>query len=106
MARITIATVNGEGMNDWFTQDAEAPDWKATFSPDGVVNDTHVTAGRLGALIRSLNADVVAVQEGPSRLAELGLFVDRYLANAGQPLYRHFLGDTGAPQKVGLLYKP
>src|SRR5207237_4377443 len=35
------------------------------------------------------------------------LFVAKYLADSnGQPLYSVLLGDSGAAQKLGLLYKP
>jgi hypothetical protein len=47
------------------------------------------------------------VQEGPSRQSELELFVAQYLKdNNGHSLYNVLLGDSGAAQKLGLLYKP
>jgi hypothetical protein len=103
MPSVRICSVNGEWVNDWFTPDAE-PDveWRPEFTRDGQVNDTQETAGRLAAMIGAIDPDVVALQEGPSRAAELALFVRDHLADA----YEFFLGDSGGAQKLGLLYKP
>jgi endonuclease/exonuclease/phosphatase family metal-dependent hydrolase len=68
---------------------------------DGATNDTAEAAGRLVAMIEAIDPDVVAIQEGPSRGAELGLFVQHWLANG----FEYFLGDSGGAQKLGLLYK-
>jgi endonuclease/exonuclease/phosphatase family metal-dependent hydrolase len=102
MTQIRICSLNAEWMNDWFTSDSEVAAFKPTFTRDEVENDTAETAGRLAAMINAIDPDVLAIQEGPSRNAELGLFVHDYLSGA----YEHFLGDTGAAQKLGLLYKP
>jgi endonuclease/exonuclease/phosphatase family metal-dependent hydrolase len=100
---LLVATINGEWMNDWFTPDAESEvAWRAQFTRDGQTNDTDQTASRLAAMIRAIDPDVLALEEGPSRLAELALFVRDHLADS----YAFFLGDTGAQQKLGLLYKP
>jgi endonuclease/exonuclease/phosphatase family metal-dependent hydrolase len=90
-------------MNDWFTPDA-LPEvaWRPQFTRDGQVNDTQQAAGRLAAMIRDIDPDVLALQEGPSRRAELELFVRDHLDDT----YELFLGDTGAQQKLALLYKP
>src|SRR5829696_3295292 len=95
MARLRICSVNGEWMNDWFTPDAVPDvDWRAEFTRDGQVNDTQKTAGRLAAMIRAIDPDVLALEEGPSRPAELALFVKDHLGDD----YAFFLGDTGAQQ--------
>jgi hypothetical protein len=103
---LSIATVNGEWMNDWFTPDAEPAQFKTQFSRDGEVGNTESAASRLAGLINALGADVVAPVEAPSRAAELALFVDRYLATNGSPTYRFLLGDAGGSQKLALLFKP
>ena len=90
-------------MNHWFTQDAEPAAFRPQFSRDGgPPNDTDRTATRVAETIRAIDPDVLAIQEGPSRAAELGLFVRDYLNDD----YEYFLSDTGAQQKLGLLYKP
>ncbi len=96
-----ICSVNVEWMNDWFTSDDEPVAFRRQFRRDGQLNDTAETAGRLAALLRSIDADVIAIQEGPSRAAELALFVDEYLEGA----YEFFHGDSGGQQKLALLYR-
>jgi endonuclease/exonuclease/phosphatase family metal-dependent hydrolase len=88
-------------MNDWFTPDDEPVGFRAQFRRDGQTNDTAVTAGRLAAMLRAIDADVIAIQEGPSRTAELALFVDTYLDGD----YAFFHGDSGGQQKLALLYR-
>jgi endonuclease/exonuclease/phosphatase family metal-dependent hydrolase len=103
MTEITIASVNGEWMNNWFTGDDEAAEFGQTFFIDGERGDTAEAAGRLAALITSLDADIIALMEAPSRAGELELFVDKYLSDAG---YRFILGDSGGAQKLALLFRP
>jgi endonuclease/exonuclease/phosphatase family metal-dependent hydrolase len=103
VARFAITTLNGEWMNDWFTPDAAAgPAWRPTFVRDGVECDTEQAAGLLAGLIADLDSDVVALQEAPSRAAELALFLDTHLAGR----YRFLIGDSGGSQKLALLAKP
>lgn len=103
MTRFGIATVNGEWMNDWFAPDSgDGAVWRPTFVRDGVECDTERAAGLLAGLIADLDADVVALQEAPSRAAELALFLDTHLAGR----YRFLIGDSGGAQKLALLAKP
>ena len=107
MADLRIATVNGEWMNDWFTADAEAGvAFKPPLIRDGEAHDTAQAAGRLGAMIRAIDAEVIALVEAPSRLAELEVFVAEYLSENGTPRYACLLGDSGGSQKLGLLTNP
>jgi hypothetical protein len=101
-----ICSFNGEWMNDWFTPDAEAVAFKPTFVRDNHVNNTAQTVGRAGTLLRALDADIIALQEAPSRAAELALFIQDQLSDNGMPRYQFFLGDSGGAQKLALLYKP
>jgi len=98
-----------EWMNDWFGPDGAAPAFRPSF-PDrddpAFTNDTHQTASRAAALIRAIDPDIMGILEAPSRQAELDLFVQQYLSDGDQPRYYTLLGDTGAAQKVGLLFKP
>jgi endonuclease/exonuclease/phosphatase family metal-dependent hydrolase len=99
---VRICSVNGEWMNDWFTADAEAAAFRPQFERDGETNNTAETAGRLARMITAVDPDVLAIEEAPSRPAELALFVHDHLADA----YEHVLGDSGGAQKLALLYKP
>jgi hypothetical protein len=106
MPTVEVSAQNVDWMNDWFESGSGPPKFRTTFTRDKHKSDTNETATRLAALIKALDADVLAIEEGPSRQAELQLFIDTYLTENGQPIYDCFLGDTGATQKAGLLYKP
>ncbi len=109
MPVLTVASWNLEWMNDWFAADSQVAAFKPTFSDRDIPNhqnNTQATAQRVASVIRAINPDVLAVQEAPSRLAELQLFVNQFLVTPShQPRYTAFLGSTGAQQKVGLLVK-
>src|SRR5262245_39271456 len=100
MPELRIASLNGEWMNSWFTADGLPVAFLPTFKQPGESqsNSTSITAGRLAAVIRAINADIVALQEAPSRLAELQLFIATHLSDAGVPIYNGILGDSGGAQ--------
>jgi endonuclease/exonuclease/phosphatase family metal-dependent hydrolase len=106
MPELTITTINGVWMNDWFTPDAEPAAFTPSFTRDGDTGVTGEAAGRLARLIRSIDADVVALVEAPSRAAELSLFIKEYLTESGAAQYDFVLGDSGGSQKLALLFKP
>jgi hypothetical protein len=107
MPTVTICSLNVEWMNDWFTADADPVAFRPTFTRDGHTSTTSDVATRTAGLIRALGAAVLAIEEGPSRPAELALLIHDHLSDVnGQPLYEFFLSDSGAQQRVGLLYKP
>lgn len=95
-------------MNSWFTPDSTVAAFLPTFKLPGESqsNSTSQTAGRLAALILAIDPDILALQEAPSRQAELDLFITTYLAGPGGPLYNAILGDSGGAQKLAVLYKP
>ena len=76
-----IANWNIEWMNRWFLPDSEAPAWRSSEQIAGVT-DIEALAGRVAGVIRGIGADVLTIQEGPSRKSELALFVDDYLDGA------------------------
>ena len=105
MPRIRLASQNCEWMNTFFGPDAKAPAWLKTGQIDQAKYNVDKAAGRLAALLLALDADVICIQEAPSRPGELELFLERYLKVNGGPAYDYLLGDTGGAQKVGLLFR-
>lgn len=74
-----IANWNIEWMNDWFTPiSAGAPAWRTANESRGIT-DVAALAGRVARVIRALQAEVITIQEGPSRAGEMQLFVDDFL---------------------------
>jgi len=109
MPEIRVCSFNVEWMNDWFVSGSGPAAFKTQFHDrdSSHLNDTNATATRTAAVIRAIDPDILGIQEAPSRQVELELFVAKYLADSnGQPLYQVFLGDSGAAQKLGVLYKP
>ncbi|MBI3079398.1 MAG: endonuclease/exonuclease/phosphatase family protein [Deltaproteobacteria bacterium] len=106
MATLTICSFNIEWMNDWFTSGTGPARFLREFTKDGHRNDTHITASRAAAVVRAVDPDILAIQEAPSRPEELDLFIRDDLSDSGSPRYKFFLGDSGAAQKLALLYKP
>lgn len=105
MPSITIVSFNIEWMNDWFAHDTEPAVLIPSFTRDRHHSNTEQTARRAAQVIRDIDPDILAIQEGPSRPAEMALFITEYLADAGEPRYRFFLSDSGRQQRPALLYK-
>ncbi|TVQ95107.1 MAG: hypothetical protein EA400_00420 [Chromatiaceae bacterium] len=70
---------NIEWMNDWFAPiSAGAPAWRQD-NPGRGITDVAGLAARVASVIEQLAPDVVTIQEGPSRLGEMELFVTDHL---------------------------
>lgn len=106
MATLRIASANLEWMNQWFTGDDQAVAWKPFHDGDGGRYVPRDAAARAAGMIRDLNADLVGVEEAPSRPEELRLFIQDLLSDGGQPLYDFVMGDSGGAQKLALLFRP
>jgi endonuclease/exonuclease/phosphatase family metal-dependent hydrolase len=102
MPQLRVCSFNIEWMNDWFEPGNGPAAFRQQFQRDGHLNDTHTTATRAAAVIAAIDADIVAVQEAASRKDEVELFVHEYLGGTYEVLH----GDSGASQKLALLYKP
>lgn len=107
MPTVRVASINGEWMNSWFTSDGTPAAFLPSFKLPGenILNSTNITASRLAAEIKAIDADVLALEEAPSRLEELDLFVGQHLSGPGGPNYSMILGDSGGAQKLAVLYK-
>lgn len=94
MAKLKIANWNIEWMNRWFTGDNDgAPQFKPSAEIQGV-SDIDALAKRVANVINGLDADILTIQEGPSRKREMALFVGKYL-NDGYKIH----GPAGKGQQ-------
>jgi hypothetical protein len=99
-----IVSWNIEWMNDWFRGGNEIA-FRAN-NPNRGVTDTDNLCLRVAQVIDDLAPDVLAVQEGPSDIREMELFVQRYLADtAGLPRYKVLGGIDGRSQKIYALLR-
>ncbi len=80
MPHFKIANWNIEWMNRWFTNDTLTPAFKRSQDISGVT-DIQDLARRAGQVIDAMDADVVTLQEGPSRREEMALFVQTVLGD-------------------------
>ena len=108
MPTIRVASINGEWMNSWFGPDADAAAFVPKFKlpGGGEFNNTAKAAGKLAAAIKAIDPDILALEEAPSRKAELDLFISTHLTAGGAPLYSSIIGDSGGAQKLAVLFKP
>jgi hypothetical protein len=73
---VKIANWIIEWMNYCFTPISPGPPGWRVNNPNRGITDIGALAGRVAGVIRALNAEVITIQEGPSRQSEMQLFVD------------------------------
>ncbi|MEM6844638.1 MAG: endonuclease/exonuclease/phosphatase family protein [Bacteroidota bacterium] len=75
-----IANWNIEWMNRWFNSDSDPVALKTPEQAQNVgISDLPDLMRRVGQVIENIQADVIAIQEGPSRREEMQLFVNQAL---------------------------
>ena len=79
MAELRVANWNIEWMNRWFAADDDGPARLRTPRELSGVTDIVDLAMRVAKVIQDMDADLVNIQEGPSRRSEMSLFVGTYL---------------------------
>jgi hypothetical protein len=91
-------------MNDWFLSGTSTPKFKTKFKDreSNKMIDTATVASKVANVIRSINPDILGIQEGPSEKKEMQLFTDTFLGDQG---YKCEVGSHGSSQKIHLLYK-
>ena len=82
MAELKIANWNIEWMNRWFSPDTDGPARLRGSEEISGVSDIGDLVDRVTQVITGLGADVITVQEGPSRRSEMDLFVRDHLNDA------------------------
>lgn len=100
-----IVNWNVEWMNRWFRGNA-TPEW-GTFRPDrgtGMTpEDAREAAGRVARVIAILAPDVLCLQEGPSAVEEMALFIDDILTPGTGAAWEMIQGTDGGAQKLYVL---
>ncbi len=91
-----IVNWNIEWMNRWFSGNND-PVWgSGSLDPD----EARICAGKAAAVITALEPDLLCIQEGPSAIAEMSLFMDEFLSDGGEHLYDFMIGADGGAQKL------
>lgn len=79
MSTLRLSTYNVEWMNNLFVPGQP----KLRTSPGSAMgrnpSDPRAVAEKIAAVINDLNAHIIGIQEGPSRLAQMQFFVDEFL---------------------------
>lgn len=93
---------NIEWMNKWFSGNHN-PVWGSNSLNE---DNARVAAQKAANVINAVDPDILCLQEGPSAIQEMQLFIDDFLSNGGTPVYEALIGKDGASQKLYVLYKP
>lgn len=92
-----LITWNIEWMNKWF-QGNSSPDWGSSSLSAG---EARIAAQKTANVINAMQADLLCIQEGPSHINEMMLFIDTFLSDAtGNALYEPLIGPDGRQQKM------
>lgn len=99
-----IVNWNVEWMNDWFVGER-----RVAFRQDNPhrgITDVANLCKRVASVVNNLNPDILTIEEGPSDIREMELFVETYL-NDGQRniFFDTFGGIDGRAQKIYTLVK-
>lgn len=90
-----IANWNIEWMNRWFTNDSAIPALRSQQDAKDIgINNLQSLVRRVGQVIHNMEADIITIQEGPSRLEEMQIFVQEAL-NGQYQVY----GPSGTGQQ-------
>ncbi len=94
-----IMNWNIEWMNNWFSGNND-PVWGSK----GLNEDrARICANKAAAVISDISPDVLCIQEGPSALAEMDLFLNEFLSDDDGPIFEVIIGDDGGAQKLYVL---
>ena len=96
-----ILNWNIEWMNNWFSGNRN-PRWGSKALS---ISDARTVAQKVANVIRSISPDILCLQEGPSSIQEMQLFIDEFLSNSGAAIYEALIGTDGGAQKLYVLSK-
>ncbi len=99
-----IVNWNIEWMNDWFVGGGQVA-FRQSLPRTGIT-DVDDLCRRTAGVVEALNPDVLTIEEGPSDIREMELFVATYLQDAqGNAAFATFGGLGGGSQKLYTLVK-
>jgi len=91
---------NIEWMNDWFVGGNRVAFRENYNGIHGDIRNVADLCQRVASVIKTINPDVLTVQEGPSDKREMELFINEFLKDEnGAPLFKAFGGFEGRTQK-------
>jgi hypothetical protein len=101
---VRIVNWNIEWMNDWFVGGGSVAFRQD--NPRRGITDVADLCRRVASVINNVNPDVLTIEEGPSDIREMELFVETYLIDRqGNRLFDIFGGIDGGAQKIYTLVK-
>jgi hypothetical protein len=101
---VRIVNWNIEWMNDWFVGGGSVAFRQD--NPRRGITDVADLCRRVASVVKSLDPDVLTIEEGPSDIREMELFVETYLIDGqGNGLFDIFGGIDGGAQKIYTLVK-
>jgi hypothetical protein len=99
-----IVNWNIEWMDDWFVGGGKVGFLED--NPPKGITDVADLCERVATVIKDLDPDVLTIEEGPSDIREMNLFVRTYLTDAkGDRLFNVLIGPDGGAQKLYALVK-
>jgi exonuclease III len=99
-----VVNWNIEWMNDWFVGGGSVA--FRQHNPRTGITDVAGLCRRVASVINNLDPDVLTIEEGPSDIREMELFVDTYLIDERRNrLFDIFGGIDGGAQKIYTLVK-
>jgi len=101
-----IVNWNIEWMNNWFVGGGHVDFRQDNPNPRRRITDVADLCRRVASVVKNLVPDVLTVEEGPSDIREMELFVETYLIDGqGNTLFDIFGGIDGGAQKLYTLVK-
>ena len=95
---------NIEWMNDWFVGGGSV-----RFREDNIrkgITDVSGLCRRVANVIMDMNPDVLTIQEGPSDIREMSLFIEDFLVDdSGELMFAPFISMDGGAQKIYALVR-
>ena len=90
---------NLEWMNNWFSGN-DSPQWG---SNSLTADEARLCATKAAAVIDAIAPDLLCLQEGPSAMAEMELFLTEFLGDGTTSRFEAIIGTDGGAQKLYVL---